>query len=479
MSAPILWIVIPIISGAGLFFLRRWYRFSVALGTALTLLLSLLAWLLPINELIIFGPWTIKIGEQLTVLGRQFILTNTDRPLLEVIYLLAAMWFASAFVAHAGRMYIPLGLIITGILTAVPAVDPFLYAALLLEVAALVSVVLLNRPGQPVGRGTFRFLIFQTLGMPFLLFTGWLLTGVEASPGDLDLVNRAAILLGFGFAFWLAIFPFHTWLPMLAEEVHPFSAGFVFLLIPFVVMLFGLGFLDRYAWLREIEQLDNLLQLAGILMVLTGGILAAFQHHLGRMLGFSMMVEIGKAILSISLPAGLPLFFAMILPRAIALAVWCLALSAIKPPANQTTLDGFSTSPDLRFSNLNGLARRQPLVAGSIAFAQFSIAGMPILAGFPLLLNLGYLLTGTSPVIAFLTLLGTAGLFVGGLRSLAVFLRDPGVDTNSWQFQERGAVVVFLVIGVMLILGVGLFPQVFLPPLANLAQTFERLTVLP
>jgi len=479
MSAPILWIVIPIISGMGIFILRRWYRLSVLLGTALTLLLSLLAWLLPINELIIFGPWTIRIGERMTILGRQFILTNTDRPLLAILYLLAALWFASAYVAHAGRMYVPLGLIITGILTAVPAVDPFLYAALLLEVAALASVVLLNRPGQPVGRGTLRFLIFQTLGMPFLLFTGWLLTGVEASPSELDLVNRAAILLGFGFAFWLAIFPFYTWMPMLAEEVHPYSAGFVFLLMPFVVMLFGLGFLDRYAWLRGIEQLDTLLQIAGVMMVLTGGILAAFQHHLGRILGFAMMVEIGKAILSISLPAGLPLFFAMILPRASALAVWCLALSAIKPPANQTTPADFSTIPDLRFNNINGLARRQPLVAGSVAIAHFSIAGMPILAGFPILLNLEYLLTGASPVIAFLTLLGTAGLFVGGLRSLAEFLRDSGTDANGWQFKERGAVVVFLIIGVIFILMLGLFPQVFLPPLATLTQTFERLPVLP
>lgn len=473
MSAPIIWIMIPAAGGVVLYFLRRWYRLSVALGTGLMLLLAFLAWKMPVNETVTLGPLVLKVRETLNVLGRQFTLLDTDRPFLLIIDLLAAIWFAAAYISRAGRMYVPLGLMIIGLLTAVLAVSPFLYAAMLVELAALASVALFLRPGRPVQRGALRFLIFQTLGMPFLLFTGWLLTGVEASPGELELVNRAALLLIIGFVLWLAIFPFNTWLPMVGEEAHPMSAGFVFLMLPFVVMLFGIGFLDRYAWLRNAPQLPALLQTAGVVMVLTGGVWAAFQRHLGRMLGFAVMVEIGKALLAISLPDGLSLFFAQLLPRTVALAVWCLALAILG------SSPGGASRRDLSFSQVQGLGRRLPLAAASLGLAHFSIAGLPLLAGFPVSFALTQMLSRYNPTIALLTLLGMVGLLAGGLRSIAALWMGADTDPVRWQMQERRSESFFLAVGGVTILILGLLPQLFLPPLADLAQYFERLVTIP
>jgi hypothetical protein len=96
---------------------------------------------------------------------------------------------------------------ITGLMVASLAVEPFLYAALFIEMAVLLAIPLLTSIYSPPGRGIVRFLIYQTLAMPFILVTGWLLAGVEASPGDLALAAQSTSMLGLGFAFLLAVFP--------------------------------------------------------------------------------------------------------------------------------------------------------------------------------------------------------------------------------------------------------------------------------
>ena len=108
LNAPVLWILLPIIAGIGLYFLRRWHRLVVSLGTGLALLLTLLAWQAPINETIRLGNWGFKINETLNILGRQFSLTNPDRPFMVCIYLIAALWFAATSLGRAGRCVAPL-----------------------------------------------------------------------------------------------------------------------------------------------------------------------------------------------------------------------------------------------------------------------------------------------------------------------------------------------------------------------------------
>jgi multicomponent Na+:H+ antiporter subunit D len=208
-------------------------------------------------------------------------------------------------------------------------------------------------------------------------------------------------------------------------------------------------------------------------MVLTGGVWAAFQRHLGRILGFAVMVEIGKALLAISLPNGLPLFFTQLLPRTIALAVWCLALAILG------FLPGSTGRRGLAFDQVKGLGRKLPLATASLALAHLSIAGLPLLAGFPVFFSLLHMLSASNPTIALLTLLGMVGLMAGGLRSIAVLLMGTDTDPRAWQMQERRSEFFFLAVGGIAILVLGLFPQLFLPQLSDLAQYFARLVMIP
>ena len=137
--------------------------------------------------------------------------------------------------------------------------------------------------------------------MPFILLAGWLLAGVEASPGDLALAAQSAAMLGMGFAFLLAIFPLYNWVPLLMEETSPYIVGFLLWILPTITIIFGAGFLDRYSWLRSSPQLIIALRSAGLLMVVTGGLWAAFQHHLGRIMAYGSIAETGFSLLALSL----------------------------------------------------------------------------------------------------------------------------------------------------------------------------------
>ncbi len=462
MSAPIIWILIPGILALLLYFFRRWYRITVMVATFVTSLLAALAHWMLIDQVNHFGPWSWQVASTLSVFGRRLELVNADRPVLTVIYLMAAFWFGAAYVAQAGRLFAALGLAAIAVLTAAFAVEPFLYAALLIELAALICVPLLVSPGKSVGQGSLRFLVFQTLGMPFILFTGWMLAGVEASPGDMAMVYRAAGLLGFGFAFLLAIFPFHTWYPLVAEEAHPYPAVFVFLVFPWMISLFGLSFIDRYAWLRNSEGLYDVLRLAGTITVFTAGIWSAFERHLGRILAYAALTETGFALLAVSIPGGIPLFFGMMLPRTIALAIWALALSAL-----------YKAYPGLLYREIKGAGRSMPVVALGLVVAHLSVAGIPLLAGFPLRFILWNNLAQISLGNAAFTLLGVIGLFASGLRTLTVMVTGP--DDSNWRLSEPWQYIFFIGVGILALLAVGVMPQWTLSAMEELAASFKQL----
>ncbi len=253
--------------------------------------------------------------------------------------------------------------------------QPFLYAALLIELAVLVAVPLLSPADQIPSRGVIRFLIYQTLGMPFILVAGWLSAGVEASPGDLALTIQSTTMLGLGFAFLFAVFPLYNWIPLLMEEGSPYIIGFLLWLLPTITSILVMNFLDRYEWLRTSAQVMAALRVAGLLMVVSGGIWTAFQRHLGRMMAFAVVAETGFILLALSIDPtmGLPIVFLLLIPRGLGLAVWALSLSVLD---SETEL--------LRFLLLfrEWLVCIRLATAGLILSA-LSTAGFPLLAGFP------------------------------------------------------------------------------------------------
>jgi len=462
MSAPILWIIIPAAVGA-LSLLISNQRVLAIEGGSLALFLALIALFLPIDQALQIGSFSLKIAPAIEILGRRIILVPADGSLLAIFYGLVAMWFFGSEITGTAHRLIPLGLIIVALLVTSIAVEPFLYAAILIEMAALLAVPLLVPHNQTPGPGVMRFLIYQTLGMPFILFAGWLLAGVESSPGDLALAVQSATILGLGFAFLLALFPLYTWLPMLAEETSPYALGFLFWVLPTLTIVFALGFLDRYSWLRTSGQLGQILSLAGLLMVVTSGLWSAFERHLVRQMAYAVTAEIGFSLLALSLPSqkAVESVFLLIIPRSLALLVWAMSLTRIKMQTDS-----------MRFRAVQGLARTYPITTAGIILAHLSIAGLPLLAGFPIRLALWEGLAEQSLNVAFWFLIGTLGLLTGGIRTLAVMVMAP--EGTGWELRETRGPGILIGLGVIGLFILGIFPQSFRPILVNLPAMFEH-----
>lgn len=466
MSAPLIWIALPFAVGA-LLLLVRHERLLTWLGALTSGGLALLALMVPTDTALnVFGFFSLRIDSTLFLLGRQISLTPAAQIVLVLVYSLGTFWFFGTLAVGSARRVVPWGLMTIAILTASLAIRPFLYAAILIQGAVLLSVFMLAEPRKAPGRGLIRFLIYQTLAMPFILFAGFLLSGVEVGPRDLAVVLQAAILLGLGFAFLLSIFPLSTWLPMLAEETTPYVVGFVLSIFPTFALLFGLNFVDRYAWIRESDAFFDVLRFVGILTAFSGGLWAAFQRHAGRLLGYAAVSEMGFSLIAISLPdrmMGLQIVFFMILPRALAFGVWAMALSVLT-----------GSAANLRYQSLQGLARRHPLAAMGLFFSLLSLSGAPLLASFPARQMLwgGLAAEGLAP--ALWMGLASLGLWIASLRILAVLTMAP--ENTEWQIGETLSQRIMLVLGMGLLFFSGVFPQWLAPLLVNLGSLFAQIS---
>ena len=463
LNAPTLWIIIPMALGFLLLFISNQRLLSI-FGGLVALALALIAQFVPTEIALRVGPLSLRVASDLIVLGRALVIPPTEGSLLALIYGAAALWFFGAEAARSATRLVPLGFMVIGLMVASIAVEPFLYAALFIEMAILLAIPMLTSIHRPPGRGVVRFLIYQTLAMPFILLAGWLLAGVEGSPRDVGLTAQSAAMLGLGFAFLLAIFPLYSWIPVLVEENSPYIVGFLLWILPTITIIFGAGFLDRYAWLRSSPELIVALRSVGLLMVVTGGAFAAFQRHLGRIMAYGSIVETGFSLLALSLDfrLGIPILFLLIPARALGLAVWSLSLTVIKE--NVETM---------RFGAARGILRVTPLAGAGMIVATLSTGAFPLLAGFPSRLALWEGLSRVSIGASLWMAIGIIGLLTSAFRSLAVI--SMADEYTTWTPRESPTQMTMLGLGILGLFILGLFPQTVQFFLADLPLMFEQL----
>jgi len=103
-----------------------------------------------------------------------------------------------------------------------------------------------------------------------------------------------------------------------------------------------------------------------------------------------------------------------------------------------------------------------------LLLAQFSLAGFPLLASYPLLLQLWGAIGSQSILPAFMLLIGIVGLVIAGFRTMVALFKTS--EPQAWQISETRSERWLLALGCGMLLLIGLLPQWFYPTLFNLAN---------
>jgi NADH-quinone oxidoreductase subunit N len=481
MNAPLIWIFTPLFLGLIALLLRKQGSMLLIALVGMSLILTWLAWQFPIDKVIELGSGSVKISSNLNILGRGLNIVDSDRPLISLVFFANSLWLIGAILARPGIFFAGISQIIIALIVAALSVDPFLYAAIFIALIVLVSVPLLSTPSTKVINGLLRYLNFQLFALPFILFVGWLLAGVEASPGSSILVLRAGILLALGLAFLLALFPFHSWLPMLAEEAHPYSYAFTVFFIPLFVSVLALGFFERFAWIRDLSQISFILVSIGGLIAALGGLWAASQSNMARQIGFIVVLQSALILSAIGISGaiGIEIIFAMALTKLFSFIACAIALSGLRE----------ASGGSLRISKLSRITRRHPLLMAMLLIGLANFAALPLtISFFPNILLLeqvwkisklatvGFLVGQFSLALlffrAFISL--AAPIFsapkIESEESLLGKLKDPlPPDVTSpllWLFSQ----FIFVVLIVM-----SLFPQYFFMGITSMLSIFPQI----
>jgi proton-translocating NADH-quinone oxidoreductase chain N len=238
----------------------------------------------------------------------------------------------------------------------------------------------------------FKYLTQSAVGSALVLFgiamifasTGvisfWEIWSAATSATPVVFAGAALIIVGFGIK--AALVPLHTWLP----DAHSQAPSGISAMLSGIVIEAGL-----LAMLRSLSVLAQtkfpsaiVLLVFGCVNILVGNLLALRQKEIKRMLAYSsiaqvgyMLVGFGTAIYSSSYVGAAGGFFHM-LTHAMMKGLAFFAAGAFLYVLHI----GRGDHAPLMLDDLNGAAKKYPLVAFLLSLSLLALGGLPPLAGF-------------------------------------------------------------------------------------------------
>lgn len=464
MNVPLILLIGTIVS-AGISFLARAQAHRAAwFGAGGAFLLGIFTLFVPLEEAFDFAILQVRFNNTFQLLGRALLLDEPARGFIGFLFLLTAILLASSAYAGTNRFFPSLVLLLTGVCSAAMMMKPFLYAAILMELAAMLAVLILVAPEYPARRAAMRLLFVFTLAMMAILLAGWLLGVVGVTGATPEIARWTAALLAVGFAVLMAVPPFHYWLSVASDESHPYVVVTLLLFMQTLGVFFLLRFLDTYEWLRAQPSTFQGIRLAGVVMVLFGSLMMLGQRRMTRVIAYAMIADLGVILMAAGMgdAPGLELMMQLNAARVPGIVLWTTSLTALMRTAGDDTLD-----------QLQGVAHRHRLRVMFIIIGMAAVFSVPFAASFPGRWMLLDVMAGTD-ALGVITML--AGWFINAIVLVRWYLamRGNGVDGEAQEKVREGSFILNI-IQLALVLVLGLFPQAVLPWMETIIDGLSNL----
>jgi NADH:ubiquinone oxidoreductase subunit 2 (subunit N) len=429
---------------------RRNYLAATTAGI-ISALIAAMVILMPMDEPISILGLSLRMSSRWQVLGRSFVLDSNNRAAIGYLYLAGGFILAGAWIAQPIRIFFASGLVILALGAASLMINPFLYAAIFLEMVAIVSLLILSSRRKGRSRGGIRLLTLSTFAMIVILLVGRMMDLGTIEIENLGLIDEIILLLGIGLAILLAVPPFHSWIPVSSEETHPFALTFVTVVLQGAGFFLLLQFMHNYEWLGQNDVVFRAIQIAGATMAWLCALWSAVQHRMARFGSFALLSDLGVMLVAVGSGTleGYQLALGISGARVVILACWSFGMSYT-----------WHTIGDRQEDTTGGEGSIPSLAKAAVIFSMMSFAGLPMTAGFPGRWGVLNLLT-PSNIYPWMAIIASMGLL-----SLAAFRCARGLLMNASGnviFTIHRREKIYLAGGILLGLLIGIFPQLLFP----------------
>jgi formate hydrogenlyase subunit 3/multisubunit Na+/H+ antiporter MnhD subunit len=357
---------------AACFVLRKQVGLTIALGVATTAVQIALVALLPINDLV-------------RLLGLNMTLDALSRLFLLLFLVVSAITFlVTAQIAH-GEHFIPVTLVTLSLVHAVLLLqqEPFTVALLLVSAGVIAVLAIVDLPagssglvGRVVLAVALKYLVLMAVA-GVVMYLGFVLISIYEpgeAPGRVSPAHLTLALLVVGFGLRLAIMPFHSWLPDLAEHAAPMVSVLVVAIINTASMLFLIQ-----AWqifpnvVFENEAGFRILRVLGAGTAVVAAFLALSQQSMRRLIGLLLVYNAGNLLFGLVSGSAQGVAGALFeaLNQVLAVALLFISIALLE-------------RPDGRASNVqrHDLLWRWPVASIGFLGGGLALLGLPPMSGF-------------------------------------------------------------------------------------------------